>query len=149
AAAFAGGVHTVCEMPNTNPPTTSVEALKDKIQRAESVKNVDLRFFFGATEMGHLDALVEVWNTPELRARCSGLKVYFDHSTGTQRAGGDAIDAAFRSCAEHDIPLVALCVDAAVNEEAKNIVTRHIGGEGIALQALHRPPQSESADIEH
>ena len=33
-AAILGGVTTIFEMPNTSPPTTSVEALQDKLTRA-------------------------------------------------------------------------------------------------------------------
>ena len=60
SAAFAGGVHTLCEMPNTNPPTVTVAALADKVRRAAEIKNVDIRFFFGATEMAHILALHEL-----------------------------------------------------------------------------------------
>ena len=35
AAAALGGVCAVLEMPNTAPPTTSAEALADKLARAE------------------------------------------------------------------------------------------------------------------
>ena len=47
AAAASGGVLTVCDMPNTNPMTTTVEAFRDKVKRSEKVRDVDIRFFFG------------------------------------------------------------------------------------------------------
>ncbi|NEU35957.1 amidohydrolase family protein, partial [bacterium LRH843] len=34
-SAVLGGVTTIFEMPNTNPPTTSKEALEDKLNRAK------------------------------------------------------------------------------------------------------------------
>jgi dihydroorotase len=149
AAAFAGGVHTVCEMPNTNPPATSVEAFQDKVERAKRIKNVDVRFFFGITELPHLEGLRAVWADPALRARCCGVKIYFDHSTGNQGASADVIAEAFRVCGELDIPLVAHCEDAHMNDEAKRVVTQDIGGSGVALHSLHRPPGSEAQAIEH
>ncbi len=39
ASALAGGVGTVCEMPNTLPPTVTIAALADKVRRAELIKN--------------------------------------------------------------------------------------------------------------
>src|SRR5437764_1110008 len=37
AAALAGGIGTVCEMPNTIPPTVTIAALADKVRRAEKI----------------------------------------------------------------------------------------------------------------
>ena len=48
AAAF-GGVTAVFEMPNTAPPTTSVDALNDKLNRAKGRAHVDHAFYVGAT----------------------------------------------------------------------------------------------------
>ena len=66
AAAAAGGVTTVCEMPNTIPATVTVEALADKVRKAERIRiririrNCDIRFFMGATEKHHLLALRDI-----------------------------------------------------------------------------------------
>ena len=65
AAAKAGGVLTVCDMPNTVPPTQTVVALKDKIERAKRITDVDIHFFFGATTIGHLSQLTDLWTNPE------------------------------------------------------------------------------------
>ena len=48
-AALAGGVTTVFDMPNTNPPTVTAEALKDKIRIAEEKSAVKTGFHIGAT----------------------------------------------------------------------------------------------------
>ena len=39
AAALAGGITTVCDMPNTNPPTCTRAALEDKVRCTERIKN--------------------------------------------------------------------------------------------------------------
>jgi len=144
-AAMSGGVFTVCEMPNTNPPTTSKEAFEDKVRRAEKISDVDIRFFFGATEMEHLEAFKQVWGSP----KCCGLKIFFDHSTGDQGANRETIEAAFKLCAELKAPLVAHCEDPKINAEAQHIVQDHIQGKtpDVSFHSLMRPCASEVAAI--
>lgn len=157
ASAYAGGVHTVCEMPNTVPATTTIAALADKVRRAESAKGqvpgakMDIRFFFGATEMSHVRALAELLEGSSeeimrLRAQCCGLKLYFDHSTGNQKASGEVIEEAFELCAKHQFVIVAHCEDAHLNSEA-----RSTKGElqSIEAHSVLRPPESEAKAVEH
>lgn len=74
AAAVAGGVTTVFEMPNTNPTTTTVERLDEKraIAHANSLCNYGL--FFGANPE-NLGAARAATNVP-------GLKIFMGCSTG-------------------------------------------------------------------
>lgn len=149
AAAFAGGVTTVCEMPNTNPPTNTVAALADKIRRAEEIKNVDMRFFFGITQDIHLSTFRELLEgtseeSQRLRSRLSGVKIYLDHSTGNQKIEQDLIDEVFKVCAEHKVTLVAHCEDPETNAAAASQNTR----DSIAVHSLIRPAQSEIISIE-
>ena len=48
-AAAVGGVTSFFEMPNTNPQTTTIEALNDKVERAKRSSHINYSFFFGAT----------------------------------------------------------------------------------------------------
>ena len=48
-AAVMGGVTSVFEMPNTNPQTTTPEALADKIARATNRMHCDFGFWVGGT----------------------------------------------------------------------------------------------------
>jgi dihydroorotase len=146
ASARAGGVTTVCEMPNTDPPTTSVEAFKDKVKRAEEITDCDIHFFFGATEQAHLDEFRILWSDKTLRSRCAGLKLYFDHSTGHQKAEEDVIEKAFELSAELSIPLVGHCEDAELNTEATK---KHAHPTDITAHSLCRPPESEEKAIAH
>lgn len=134
-AARFGGVMTVCEMPNTNPPTVTIHALRDKVERAQRVKDSDIRFFFGITDVGHLKELETLW-TDDIhqgtRERCPGVKLYFDHSTGDQKVDAEITKDVFRLCAELHIPLVAHCEDAEINERDPR-----------------RPPQSEERSVAH
>src|SRR5690242_12271534 len=61
-AAVMGGVTAVFEMPNTNPLTTSAEAVADKIKRAHHRMHCDFAFYVGATrentrDLGELERL--------------------------------------------------------------------------------------------
>ncbi len=120
AAAIAGGITTVCDMPNTNPPTCTVKALEDKIARAEKIRNIDIRFFFGVTRKEHLEELKKV-----KREDICGVKLYLGHSTGNQkiedptsrsalRGARGILDDVFKICAERGLPLVCHCEDEEV-----------------------------------
>ncbi len=77
AAAAMGGVTAIFEMPNTNPSTTTPEALADKVARGTGRAWVDFAFFLGATAENakHL----ATWeNLPG----CAGIKVFMGSSTG-------------------------------------------------------------------
>lgn len=149
-AAIAGSVTTVCEMPNTDPPTVTIAALADKVRRSEAIDSCDIRFFFGATEPAHLQALTELWTGEamelrRLKLRCSGLKLYLDHSTGNQGAPNDVINAAFALCARHHIPLVGHCEDPALNAQARE---KFKDSADVAAHSKMRPEESEAAAVE-
>ena len=44
-----GGVTAVFEMPNTDPLTTTADALADKVKRAHHRMHCDFAFYVGAT----------------------------------------------------------------------------------------------------
>ncbi len=163
AAALAGGVTTVCEMPNTVPPVVTVAALADKVRRATELKvkneklKIDARFFFGATEPAHIVTLRELWTSSSeelrrLRARCCGLKLYLDHSTGNQKAGADVIDDAFRLCAELGITVVCHCEDPELNRvESEKCPPAGRAGKmesDVSAHSKRRPAESEAKSIE-
>ena len=175
AAALAGGVTTVCDMPNTIPPTVTVAALADKIRRANGINSaeggpgsrrfkspathgavsefipVDVCFFFGATEPQHLIAFREIWlgedvNLHQLRARCCGLKLYLDHSTGDQKAPQGVIEEAFKLCADLGIVVVCHCEDAEMNRvKSEKLKVKN----DVAVHSLMRPPESEARSVEY
>ncbi len=76
-AAVMGGVTAVFEMPNTNPGTTTAEALADKVRRAKNRMFCDFAFYVGATKenSGQLGRL------ERLEGAC-GIKVFMGSSTG-------------------------------------------------------------------
>ncbi|MEG1937242.1 MAG: dihydroorotase, partial [Rikenellaceae bacterium] len=47
-AGVSGGVTSFMEMPNSNPPTITFEALDDKFRKASEVSPANYSFYFGA-----------------------------------------------------------------------------------------------------
>lgn len=84
-AALLGGVTTVFEMPNTNPPTVSATELKDKLARAHGRAHTDVAFFVGATA----DNVDELPKLERMRG-CAGVKVFMGSSTGNLLVEDDA-----------------------------------------------------------
>ena len=76
-AAVLGGVTAVFEMPNTNPPTTTAEALADKVARAHRRMHCDFAFWVGGTA----DTVADIPELEQLPA-AAGIKVFAGSSTG-------------------------------------------------------------------
>lgn len=83
-AAAMGGVTAVFEMPNTNPLTTSPEAIQDKLNRAARAPWTDYAFYLGGTA-GNAAQLGE-WE--HLKGVC-GVKIFMGASTGDLLAATD------------------------------------------------------------
>jgi dihydroorotase len=77
-AAVMGGVTAVFEMPNTDPTTTSAEALVDKVRAAHHRMHCDFAFFVGGTR----DNVAEL-ATLERLPGAAGIKVFMGSSTGS------------------------------------------------------------------
>ncbi|MBA2589276.1 MAG: dihydroorotase [Alphaproteobacteria bacterium] len=77
-AAILGGVTSVFEMPNTNPPTTTRAAIEDKLARAKGRMHCDHAFYVGATPQ-NIGALAELESMPGV----CGIKAFLGSSTGT------------------------------------------------------------------
>jgi dihydroorotase len=75
-AAVAGGITSYMEMPNVFPPTTTLQSLCDKFERAMSSSIANFSFYFGATN----DNLEELKRL-SVNAAC-GVKVFMGASTG-------------------------------------------------------------------
>ena len=75
-AAAAGGVTSYMDMPNTNPQTTTLEALENKFKDAATKSIVNYSFYFGATN-NNADLL------PLLdKQKVCGVKLFMGASTG-------------------------------------------------------------------
>ena len=84
-AAVLGGVTAVFEMPNTNPPTTTRQAIEDKFTRAQNRMHCDYAFYVGATPQ-NVGALATLERLPGV----SGVKAFLGSSTGSLLLSEDA-----------------------------------------------------------
>ncbi|MDF0732215.1 dihydroorotase [Pseudomonas entomophila] len=75
-AAVAGGITSFMDMPNTNPPTLTLEALADKKRRAASASWANYGFHFGVSN-DNLDTIAAL--DPR---EVAGVKVFMGASTG-------------------------------------------------------------------
>jgi carbamoyl-phosphate synthase/aspartate carbamoyltransferase/dihydroorotase len=78
AAALAGGVTMVLDMPNTYPPIVDAEALELKFRLARQGARCDVGFFVGASETNARQAA-------GLAGKAAGLKIYLDQTYGPLR----------------------------------------------------------------
>jgi dihydroorotase len=83
-AAVMGGVTALFEMPNTKPPTTTAEAIADKVARGRNRMHCDFAFYVGGT---HENAS----QLPELEKQegVCGVKVFMGSSTGNLLVADD------------------------------------------------------------
>lgn len=88
AAAAAGGVTSYMDMPNTNPATTSLEALEAKFENAAQKSVVNYSYYLGATN-DNSDLLSKI----DPRRVC-GVKLFMGSSTGNMLVDREAALAA-------------------------------------------------------
>ena len=130
-AAVMGGVTAVFEMPNTDPPTTTPEALADKLDRADGRAWSDYAFYVGATPE-NAETLGELENLPG----CCGIKIFMGSSTGGLLVPDDA---SLRRVLENSRRRVAVHAE----DEERLKARAH-----IASEAAHPRAHPEWRDVE-
>ncbi len=83
-AAVMGGVTAVFEMPNTKPPTTTAEAIADKVARGRDRMHCDFAFYVGGTHENAAQLPVL-----EQQEGVCGVKVFMGSSTGNLLVADD------------------------------------------------------------
>jgi len=76
-AAVLGGVTSLFEMPNTNPPTSNLVEFEKKLQLAKDRMHSNYAFYFGATPE-NIEQLSQLKNLKG----CCGVKLFAGSSTG-------------------------------------------------------------------
>lgn len=137
-AAAYGGVTTYFDMPNTNPPTVTPEALDDKFRRAEHDSHVNYSFFFGATNSN-----AETFGTLDFH-RIPGVKLFMGSSTGNMLVDryGSLLNV-FKTCAALGVPLMAHCEDNDIIKKNMEMMQKAYGEDPPV--ALHPLIRSEEA----
>ena len=91
-AAVAGGITSFMEQPNTNPQTTTIEALEEKFEMAKNSAFANFSFLFGGTN----DNLEEIKKLD--KNACSGIKLFLGSSTGNMLVDNEeVIEKIFRN----------------------------------------------------
>ena len=76
-AAVLGGVTSLFEMPNTNPPTSNLKEFDNKLKLAKNRMHSNYAFYFGATPQ-NVNQLSQLKNLKG----CCGIKLFAGSSTG-------------------------------------------------------------------
>lgn len=134
-AAAAGGVTSYMEMPNTRPPSTTLERLEAKYLRAAEVSAVNYSFYLGATN----DNLAEIERVDP--HRICGVKVFMGSSTGNMLVDNEeTLAGIFR----HSPVLVATHCEDDATVRANLAAARAAFGESIPA-AMHPVIRSAEA----
>ncbi len=120
-AAVAGGVTSFIDMPNTVPPTVSIEALEAKKQRAAEVSMANYGFFIGATN-SNIDELLKADYT-----EIAGVKLFMGSSTGNMLV--DSVDTVERIFAEVPALIAVHAEDEQLIAERRKAVIDRYGEE--------------------
>lgn len=130
-AAAAGGVTTFLDMPNNTPQTTTIEALRDKLELAYNKSHVNFGFYIGATN-SNLSEIMHI----NPRKVC-GIKLFMGASTGNMLVDNpDSLRDIFE-CAK--MPIVAHCEDtAAICKNMERIKEQYGEDPDVAIHAVIR-----------
>lgn len=109
AAALAGGITTLLAMPNTTPPLSSPEVLRETRQKAQHTIYGDVGLFAGASS-AEIDALVE------LSPYAVALKIYLNDTFGPLRV--------------EDLPTLLACFR---NWPRDKLIAMHAEGQSVAV----------------
>ena len=105
AAAF-GGMTSYFEMPNTNPQTTTLEALEDKFALGAQKSHVNYSFFFGATNDN-----VDSFDRLDIH-RIPGIKLFMGSSTGNMLVDKyESLQQIFVKAKKLGLPVMTHCED--------------------------------------
>ena len=120
-AAVAGGITSFIEMPNTNPQTTSIEALEDKFAIAAESSYANYSFMFGGTN----DNLEEILKLD--KNQVAGLKLFLGSSTGNMLVDDEKILE--KIFAATDLLISVHCEDEATIKENLEIYKARYGDD--------------------
>lgn len=105
-AAALGGVTSYFEMPNTNPQTTTLEALEDKFALGAQKSHVNYSFFFGATNDN-----VDLFDRLDVH-RIPGIKLFMGSSTGNMLVDKyESLHQIFVKAKKMGLPVMTHCED--------------------------------------
>lgn len=140
AAAF-GGITSYFDMPNTNPQTTTLEALREKQALAKEKSLVNWTFFPGATN----DNIEEIEQMDA--SEIPGIKLFMGSSTGNMLVDkyGSLIKI-FQSAAKSGLVIMAHCEDTEIINANMKKIKEQMGEDPDVM--FHPIIRSEEACME-
>lgn len=131
-AAIAGGVTTVLDMPNTTPPTTTLEALQTKLAHCQKTAYCDFGLFAGATK-DNADRVHTL-----IHEGAVAVKMYLGASTGSLLVDPPQKEEAFfKASADYGFVL-------ALHAESQSCLNQHAALFNDTKKPRHsqvRPPE--------
>jgi len=138
-AAVAGGVTTFFDMPNTTPPTTSLEALAEKHATARRDSRANFSFYIGATN-DNAEEIARVDPT-----RVPAVKLFMGSSTGNMLV--DSEEALDRLFATANLPIMAHCEDSLLINSNLQRIKKELHTDDPSVE-LHPQIRSREACIQ-
>ena len=137
-AAAYGGVTSYFEMPNTNPQTTTLEALDEKFALAAEKSHVNYSFFYGATNDNY-DTFEKLDQT-----RIPGVKLFMGSSTGNMLVDQyGSLLKIFKTAAELGIVVMAHCEDTdTINHNMEQMKKAYGDDPAVMLHPLIRSEEA-------
>lgn len=137
-AAIAGGVTSFMDMPNTKPPTVTIDDLKAKQKRAADVSIANYSFYIGATN-DNLDTLLKVdYN------EVPGVKIFLGSSTGNMLVDNEkTLDDIFSQV--HALIAVHSEDEATIKANRERIVAEYNGDPAAVPITRHSDIRSRQA----
>lgn len=124
-AAVAGGVTSFFEMPNTQPQTTTLELLEQKMALAAQKSLANYSFFLGASNQ-NIDEIVHADPTT-----ICGVKVFFGASTGNMLVDNfSTLEEIFK---RSPIPVAAHCENEPIIRANSDLI-RNTYGEDVPVE---------------
>jgi dihydroorotase len=154
SVAWRAGLDGVFEMPNTDPPLTSRQAIQRRIADADSaISALGIPIFHGlyaglTPEPAQVEEAVRAWR--ELFPRVVGLKLFAGHSTGNMGIVGREAQAAVYSL----LARLAFTGVLAVHCEKEELIRKRPDGSQDwdpahpSSHAKARPPAAEVASVD-
>ena len=135
AAAAAGGVTSVMDMPNVLPPTTTLELLEERRRLGALNCHVNYAYYLGATR-DNADEICRL--DPTL---VPGVKVFMGSSTGDMLV--DDEEALRRIFADSPVMVMAHCEDAArIDQRMAEAVARYGDDPDVSLHPIIRDAEA-------
>lgn len=126
-AAATGGVTSIMDMPNTNPLTTTLDALEAKLEQLNERCIVNHSCYFGATNSNYADF------SRLDRHRVCGIKLFMGSSTGNMLV--DRMESLRRIFGSTDMLIAAHCEDQeTIRLNTERYVAEFGGAERVPVE---------------